>query len=188
MALLDVQVSVLANQAMNYLASGEKPPRMGNAHANIVPYQVFPVSDGHVIVAVGNDGQFARFALVLGEPGLASDERFRTNADRVRNRDVLVDMLSALTAAMTREDILKALERQGVPAGPINSVADVFADPHVIFRKMQVELEAPLTKDGHVPTVRSPIVVDGEPMVARRPAPHLGEDTGEVLRDPAWGG
>src|SRR5829696_641834 len=125
MALLDVQTSVLANQAMNYLASGKSPRRMGNAHPNIVPYQVFPVSNGHVIVAVGNDGQFARFVAVLGRPELAQDERFRTNADRVRYRTELVPILTELTLKTSREALLSALEKQGVPAGPINTVADV---------------------------------------------------------------
>jgi crotonobetainyl-CoA:carnitine CoA-transferase CaiB-like acyl-CoA transferase len=188
MALLDVQTSVLANQAMNFLASGDTPRRMGNAHPNIVPYQVFPVADGHVIVAVGNDGQFARFAAVLGEPALAQDERFRTNAGRVGHRADLVPHLTRLTLAFTRRELLEALEKNGVPAGPINSVADVFADPQVIARGMRIDLPAPAAADGTIPSVRSPIVVDGEGMAAPRPSPGLGEHTDEVLRDPAWGG
>src|SRR3712207_9148521 len=112
MALLDVQTSVLANQAMNYLPSGRSPRRMGNAHPNIVPYQVFPVADGHVIVAVGNDGQFARFVSVLGRPELAQDERFRTNAGRVGRRAELVPLLTELTLKFTREDLLSALDRK----------------------------------------------------------------------------
>jgi crotonobetainyl-CoA:carnitine CoA-transferase CaiB-like acyl-CoA transferase len=188
MALLDVQTSVLANQAMNFLASGDTPRRMGNAHPNIVPYQVFPVADGHVIVAVGNDGQFARFAAVLGEPALAQDERFCTNAGRVGHRADLVPHLTRLTLAFTRRELLEALETKGVPAGPINSVADVFADPQVIARGMRIDLPAPAAADGTIPSVRSPIVVDGERMAAPRPSPRLGEHTDEVLRDPAWGG
>ena len=140
MALLDVQTSVLANQAMNYLASGKAPRRMGNAHPNIVPYQVFPVADGHVIVAVGNDGQFARLVAVLGRPELAQDERFRSNAGRVGHRAELAPLLTGLTLTFTREDLLSALEKQGVPAGPINTVADVFADPQVIARGMKIDL------------------------------------------------
>ncbi|QFU15307.1 CaiB/BaiF CoA transferase family protein [Microvirga thermotolerans] len=186
MALLDVQTSVLANQAMNYLASGKSPRRMGNAHPNIVPYQVFPVADGHVIVAVGNDGQYARFVEVLGQPELARDERFRTNAGRVRHRTDLIPLLTELTLGMTREALLAALEAQGVPAGPINTVADVFADPQVIARSMRVDLPSSAAKGGAIPSVRSPIVIDGEPMAARRPSPRLGEHTDEILNDPAW--
>jgi crotonobetainyl-CoA:carnitine CoA-transferase CaiB-like acyl-CoA transferase len=186
MALLDVQTSVLANQAMNYLASGKSPRRMGNAHPNIVPYQVFPVADGHVIVAVGNDGQFARFVSVLGRPELAQDERFGTNAGRVGHRAELVPLLTELTLTFTREDLLAALEGQGVPAGPINTVADVFADPQVIARGMKIELPSQAAKGGAIPSVRSPIVMDGQPMAAGRPSPRLGEHTDEVLSDPSW--
>jgi crotonobetainyl-CoA:carnitine CoA-transferase CaiB-like acyl-CoA transferase len=186
MALLDVQTSVLANQAMNYLASGKSPRRMGNAHPNIVPYQVFPVADGHVIVAVGNDGQFARFVSVLGKPELAQDERFGTNAGRVGHRAALVPLLTELTLTFTREDLLAALEGQGVPAGPINTVADVFADPQVIARGMKIDLPSQAAKVGAIPSVRSPIVMDGQPMAAGRPSPRLGEHTDEVLSDPSW--
>lgn len=186
MALLDVQTSVLANQAMNYLASEKSPRRMGNAHPNIVPYQVFPVADGHVIVAVGNDGQFSRFVAVLGQPELAQDERFKTNAGRVRNRPELVPILTALTLKTTRDALLAALEAQGVPAGPINTVADVFADPQVVARGMKIDLPAPAAKGASIPSVRSPIVMDGKPMTAGRPSPRLGEHTEEVLTDPSW--
>lgn len=186
MALLDVQTSVLANQAMNYLASGKAPRRMGNAHPNIVPYQVFPVADGHVIVAVGNDGQFARFVAVLGRPELAQEERFSTNAGRVRHRPELVPILTELTLKTTRDALLSALEAQGVPAGPINTVADVFADPQVVARGMRVDLPAAAAKGGTIPSVRSPIVLDGEPMAAGRPSPRLGEHTDDVLNDPSW--
>jgi crotonobetainyl-CoA:carnitine CoA-transferase CaiB-like acyl-CoA transferase len=188
MALLDVQTSVLANQAMNYLASGKAPRRMGNAHPNIVPYQVFPVSDGHVIVAVGNDGQFGRFLTVLGRPDLAGDERFRTNAGRVRYRTDLVPVLTELTLRFSRDALLSALEAQGVPAGPINTVADVFADPQVAARGMRIDLPLAAARGGAIPSVRSPIVLDGEPMAAARPSPRLGEHTGEVLNDPSWMG
>ncbi|MCB8819658.1 CaiB/BaiF CoA transferase family protein [Microvirga rosea] len=186
MALLDVQTGVLANQAMNYLASGKSPRRMGNAHPNIVPYQVFPVSDGHVIVAVGNDGQYARFVNVLGRPELAEDERFRTNAGRVRHRADLVPILTELTLRTTRGALLSDLEKQGVPAGPINAVADVFADPQVIARGMKIDLPAAAAKGGSIPSVRSPIVMNGKPMAATRPSPRLGEHTDEVLNDPSW--
>jgi crotonobetainyl-CoA:carnitine CoA-transferase CaiB-like acyl-CoA transferase len=188
MALLDTQVGVLANQAMNYLASGTAPRRMGNAHPNIVPYQVFPVADGHVIVAVGNDGQFRRFVGVLGAPELGADPRFAGNADRVRHREILVPLLTDLTLRATRADLLAALEREGVPAGPINSVADVFADPGVIARGLRLDLPSEAAAGGAIPSVRSPIVLDGAPLTAERPSPRLGEHGDEVLRDPAWGG
>jgi crotonobetainyl-CoA:carnitine CoA-transferase CaiB-like acyl-CoA transferase len=188
MALLDTQVGVLANQAMNYLVSGTPPRRMGNAHPNIVPYQVFPVADGHVIVAVGNDGQFARFVAALGAPEFASDARFATNADRVRNRDLLAARLSALTATFPRDVLLAELETRGVPAGPINSVADVFADPQVVHRGMRIDLAAPEARGGSIPGVRTPIVIDGSPMAAVRPSPRLGAHNAQVLADPNWGG
>jgi crotonobetainyl-CoA:carnitine CoA-transferase CaiB-like acyl-CoA transferase len=186
MALLDVQTSVLANQAMNYLASGKSPRRMGNAHPNIVPYQVFPVADGHVIVAVGNDGQFTRLVSVLGKPELAQDERFRSNASRVGHRAELVPVLTELTLKTTRDALLSALETQGVPAGPINTVADVFADPQVIARGMRIDLPSSEAQGGAIPSVRSPIMINGEPMAAQRPSPRLGEHTDEVLSDPSW--
>jgi crotonobetainyl-CoA:carnitine CoA-transferase CaiB-like acyl-CoA transferase len=188
MALLDTQTGVLANQAMNYLISGVAPKRMGNAHPNIVPYQVFPVSDGHVIVAVGNDVQFAKFSSVLGAPALAADSRFASNADRVRNREALAEILARLTARFSRDALLTALEQQSVPAGPINSVADVFADPQVRHRRMRVDLPAPAARDGLIPSVRTPIVLDGIPAVAGTPAPQLGAHNAEILADPNWGG
>jgi crotonobetainyl-CoA:carnitine CoA-transferase CaiB-like acyl-CoA transferase len=188
MALLDTQAGVLANQAMNFLVSGVAPRRMGNAHPNIVPYQVFPVLDGHVIVAVGNDAQFGRFVSILGASDLAADSRFATNADRVRNRDVLAGLLSDLTATFTRAGLLAALELRGVPAGPINTVADVFADPQVVHRGMRVDLAAPEARGGSIPGVRTPIVLDGAPMASDSPSPALGAHTAEVLADPNWGG
>jgi crotonobetainyl-CoA:carnitine CoA-transferase CaiB-like acyl-CoA transferase len=188
MALLDTQVSVLANQALNYLVSGVAPTRMGNAHPNIVPYQVFPVADGHAIIAVGNDGQYRRLCALLGDPALGEDPRFLTNRDRVANRTVLIALLSGLTARMTRADLLAACERAGVPAGPINTIADVFADPQVIARALRRDLPAEGVAGGSVPSVRSPIVLDGEAQVAERASPALGAHTDEVLSDPAWGG
>lgn len=173
MALLDTQVSVLANQAMNYLVSGTPPSRLGNAHPNIVPYQVFPASDGHLIIAVGNDGQYKRLCEVLGTPELATDPAYATNQDRVAERDTLCARLADLTRKFARDDLLAALESVGVPAGPINSVAEVFADPQVIHRGMHQTLRMQETA---VPTVAGPIVIDGERMVADRPAPALGED------------
>ncbi|MFG1477768.1 CaiB/BaiF CoA-transferase family protein [Xanthobacter sp. V4C-4] len=179
MALLDTQVSVLANQAMNYLASGKAPKRMGNAHPNIVPYQVFPCADGYFIAAVGNDGQFARFCAVLGVPELAAEPDFKTNPQRVAHRAALVPQLSALTATFKRDDLLAALEARGVPAGPINTVPQVFEDPQVIHRGLKVDL--PEAGGGTVPTVASPIVLDGERQVAASASPRLGADTEAVL-------
>ncbi len=187
MALLDVQVGVLANQAMNYLVSGKAPRRLGNAHPNIVPYQVFEVADGHVIVAVGNDGQFRRFCTVIGMPALGEQSEYATNKARVENRGALVAILSGALRRLKRDELLTRLEAEGVPAGPINSVADVFADPQVIARGMRVDLPCPEAEGGTIPTVRSPIVIDGAPMVAGRPSPRLGADTDDVLNDPAWG-
>jgi crotonobetainyl-CoA:carnitine CoA-transferase CaiB-like acyl-CoA transferase len=185
MALLDTQVGVLANQAMNYLVSGNPPRRMGNAHPNIVPYQVFPVTNGHVIIAVGNNAQFARLTSILAAPELASDKRFSTNADRVAHRGALAAALTMLTARWTRDDLLAALEREGVPAGPINSVAEVFADPQVVFRNMRIDAAG---GGGSIPAVRSPIVIDGDPAASERAAPALGADTEAILADPAWTG
>ena len=188
MALLDTQVSVLGNQGLSYLVAGVAPHRMGNAHPSIVPYQVFPVSDGHFIAAVGNDAQFARFVDVLGAPELASDPRFLHNADRVRHRTDLVALLEPLCRQFSCDGLLAALEKEGVPAGPINTLTDVFADPQVVARGMRLDLADATAKGGSVPSIRSPIVLDGEPAVALRAAPELGADAADVLADPAWGG
>ena len=181
MALLDTQVGVLANQALNYLVSGKSPSRMGNAHPNIVPYQPFPTSDSHVIIASGNDRQYADVCRVLGLPELADDARFTTNADRVRNRDVLVPMLSAASARMTKADLLAKLEAVHVPAGPINTVAEAFADPQVEARGMRLDLPAPYATAGTLPSVRSPIGLSDTPLRYTRAAPRLGAHTAEVL-------
>jgi len=188
MALLDTQVSVLANQALNFLVSGKAPRRLGNAHPNIVPYQVFPVADGHVVVAVGNDGQFRKFCHVLGEPALADNPDYVTNPLRVKHRAPLCARLADLTVLFTRDALLSELEKAGVPAGPINTVADVFDDAQVVARGMRIDLDNPDAAIGSVPSVRSPIMINGEAMVASRPSPRLGADTEAVLHDKAWGG
>ncbi|MDQ0395031.1 CaiB/BaiF CoA transferase family protein [Labrys monachus] len=175
MALFDVQLSVLANQAMNYLASGKSPKRMGNAHPNIVPYQVFPASDGHLIIACGNDGQFARLCAVLNIGDLAGHPDYLTNKDRVKNRDALAGLIGGLTGLRTRADLLAALEAVGVPAGPINSVADALHDPQAVHRGMVVGLAEPAVEGGVIPSVRTPILLDGEAMVAHLASPRLGE-------------
>lgn len=179
MALLDTQVGVLANQAMNYLTSGKAPKRMGNAHPNIVPYQVFPCADGYFIAAIGNDGQFARFCAVLGAPELAQAADYATNPARVANRAVLVPKLTALTMTFARDDLLAALEAKGVPAGPINTVSQVFEDPQVKARGLRVDLAE--AGGGTIPAVASPIVLDGERQVAKSASPRLGADTEAVL-------
>ncbi|WP_181707688.1 CaiB/BaiF CoA transferase family protein [Chthonobacter rhizosphaerae] len=179
MALLDSAVGILANQAMNYLVSGRAPTRLGNAHPNIVPYQVFAVADGHVIVAVGNDGQHARFCQVIGAEHLAGGP-YAQNRDRVRLRDELVPLLSPFVAGFGRDDLLARLEAAGVPAGPINTIADVFDDPQVVHRGLRLDLRA---ADGsRVPGVASPIVIDGVRQVADGPSPRLGADTAAVLQ------
>ena len=188
MALLDTQVAVLANQALNFLVSGTAPKRMGNAHPNIVPYQVFPVADGHIVIATGNDGQFRRLCALLGEPALADNPDYRSNALRVRHRAPLVARLAGLTVGFDRDALLAVLAREGVPAGPINSVADVFADPQVLARGLRVDLPDAAAAGGSVPSVRTPIVLDGIAQVAATASPRLGADTDAVLADPAWGG
>ncbi len=182
-ALVDTQVGVLGNQALNYLVSGALPERIGNAHPNIVPYQVFPVADGHVIIASGNDGQFAKLCGVLGEPGLAQQATYKTNADRVTNRARLVAHLSGLTLGFKRADILARLEAVNVPAGPINNLADVFSDPQVIHRGMRLDLASDAAKGGTIPGLRTPITIDGESMASAQPSPRLGEHTQEILRE-----
>ncbi|HEY0342723.1 MAG TPA: CaiB/BaiF CoA-transferase family protein [Steroidobacteraceae bacterium] len=183
MALLDTMVGVLGNQALNYLVTGDVPHRLGNAHPNIVPYQVFEVRDGHVIVAVGNDSQFRQFCTVLKRPELAPDPRFLTNADRVGNRKILVDIISIALRDFTRADLLAALETRGVPCGPINSVAEAFAEPQVLARGLRVDLAAPEVPGGLIPSVRTPIVFSDADLALQRPAPRLGEHTDEVMQE-----
>lgn len=165
MALLDTQVAVLANQALNWMVSGKVPHRMGNGHANLAPYQAFHAADGELIVAVGNDGQFRRLCAVLDLP-LADDPRFSTNPGRVTNRDALIPLLDTAMRGWRKADLAWALEEQGIPAGPINSIAEAFADPQVVARGMAIAIDG-------VPGVASPIVIDGERMVSPLPPPRL---------------
>jgi len=181
MALLDSMVGVLANQSLNYLVSGVVPRRMGNAHPNIVPYQAFPVRDGYVIIAVGSDVQFARLCGFLGMPSLATDPRFVTNAVRVANREELVATLSAALAGRDRDAVLQAMEDLGVPAGPINTLAEVFSDPQVLHRHMRVDL--PTADGGTVPSVRTPITFSAADLALNRASPRLGEHTNEILAE-----
>jgi crotonobetainyl-CoA:carnitine CoA-transferase CaiB-like acyl-CoA transferase len=180
MALLDVQVACLANQAMNYLTTGVAPQRLGNAHPNIVPYQDFPTADGDFILTVGNDGQFAKFAAVAGQPGWASDPRFATNKQRVANRALLIPLIRQVTVFRTTGEWVAALETVGVPCGPINDLSQVFADPQVLARGLALTLPHALA--GHVPTVASPIRLSATPVEYKRAPPLLGEHTHEVLR------
>ena len=173
MALFDCMSAVLANQAMNYLASGVSPKRMGNAHPNIAPYQTLPVSDGYFIIACGNDGQFAKLTALLGIGEIARDSRFLTNASRVANRDALTAILEERTTQWLRDDLLAALAKAGVPAGPINTVEDVFADPQFIARQMRID------PDG-VPGLRTPIRFSDAELKLDRRSPKLGEHKNDM--------
>jgi len=173
MALFDCISAVLANQAMNYLASGVSPKRMGNAHPNIAPYQTLPVSDGYFIIACGNDGQFAKLTALLGIGEIAGDSRFLTNALRVANRDALTEMLEERTKQWLRDDLLAALAKAGVPAGPINTVEDVFADPQFIARQMRID------PDG-VPGLRTPIRFSDAELKLDKRSPNLGEHSSDI--------
>lgn len=179
-ALLDVQVATLANQASNYLVGGMVPRRMGNAHPSIVPYQTFPTADSDMILAVGNDGQFARFCTVAGRPEWAQDERFATNPQRVRHRAELIPLLRQTTVMRSTAEWVSALEQADVPCGPVNRLDQVFADPQVQARGIQVDLPHPL---GTVSTVASPVRLSATPVQYRMAPPLLGQHTEEVLRD-----
>ncbi|MEP1201407.1 CaiB/BaiF CoA transferase family protein [Tateyamaria sp.] len=169
MALLDVAVAMTSNQGMNYLTSGIVPGRMGNAHVNLTPYQVFDCADGHIIIATGNDGQYARLCELLGLDEMISAPEFLRNSDRVANRDEMTRRLTAATLLRTRADLLAACEARGVPAGPINNMAEVMADPQVQARGLQIETDG-------VPGIRTPIRFSDTELSFDRPAPKLGED------------
>jgi crotonobetainyl-CoA:carnitine CoA-transferase CaiB-like acyl-CoA transferase len=179
LGLLDVQVGVLSNQAMNYLHTGVLPKRMGNAHPNVVPYQDFPTADGYMILALGNDSQFARLAEAIDKPEWADDPRFSTNAQRVNNRDALISALSDITRSRTTNDWITLFENLGVPCGPINNLEQVFDDPQVVARNMQISMQHP--KYGDIPLVANPIRLSETPVQYRNAPPALGEHTVEVL-------
>ena len=181
MALFDTQISVLSNQALNFLVSGRAPHRMGNAHPNLVPYQVFEAADGPLIVATGNDRQARDFCRIVGRADLADDPAYATNAQRILGRAKYIGALSEATGRMRRAELLDALERAKVPAGPINTVAEAFADPQAVFRGVQREAPATGVRGGVAPAMRSPMVMDGEGLGAERAAPRLGEHTDEIL-------
>ncbi|UGY09263.1 CaiB/BaiF CoA transferase family protein [Phyllobacterium pellucidum] len=181
MALFDVQSAVMANQAMNYLATGKSPHRMGNAHPNISPYEVVPTSDGHLILAVGNDGQFARFCSIVGLDALASDPRFLTNRARLEHRAELTALIRAETAKRSRAELLEACAGNAVPAGPINGIGEMFDDPQIVARQLRLDLE-----DSHgstIPSVRTPIVMSKTPLQYERPSPRLGEHSADILNE-----
>ncbi|TNF64740.1 MAG: CoA transferase [Rhodobacteraceae bacterium] len=169
MALLDVAVAVTANQALNYLTTGKAPGRMGNAHPNLTPYQVFDCADGHIIIATGNDAQYQRLCRILGLDDMATDPAYLKNRDRIANRAEMIRRLNDATRQRGRDDLLAACEGEGVPAGPINDLADVMADPQVRARGMQIELDG-------VPGIRAPFRFSDAELALHRPAPKLGED------------
>ena len=179
MALLDVQVATLANQAMNYLATSNSPGRLGNAHPNIVPYQAFRTADGHIILAIGNDAQFDRFCELAGRAELAVDARFRSNSSRVQYRDILVPQIAQIMLQKTSAAWLEALNDRGIPCGPINNIEQVFSDPQVRHRGMRLELDHPVA--GKVASVANPIRLSQSPIEYRQAPPVLGEHTDDVL-------
>lgn len=181
LALLDVQVACLANQAMNYLTTGVAPKRMGNAHPNIVPYQDFPTADGDIILTIGNDGQFRKFAEAAGHPEWASDDRFASNKARVAHRKELIPLIRQVTVFRTTAEWVALLEQAGVPCGPINDLAQVFADPQVQARGLRLDLPHPLA--GSVPQVASPIRLSETPVEYRKAPPMLGEHSEAILQE-----
>ena len=181
LALLDVQIACLGNQALNYLTTGVPPRRLGNAHPNIVPYQDFPTADGDFILTVGNDGQFRKFCEVAGHPEWATDPRFVSNAARVANRAELIPLIRQVTVFRTTVEWIAALEQAGVPCGPINDLAQVFADPQVQARGTRIRMAHPLA--GEVDLVANPIRLSRTPVDYRRPPPLLGEHNSEVFAD-----
>jgi len=181
MALFDTQISALGNQNLNYLVSGKSPVQMGNAHMNIAPYEVVPVRDGHIILAVGNDGQFAKFCAAVGLDELSTNPDFATNPARVANRVKLRERIVEALSTLDRAPLLAKLEAASVPASPINTIGQMFADPQTIARGMRLDLD-----DGHgnlLPSVRAPMVMSGTPLVYERPSPRLGEHTDEIIAE-----
>jgi crotonobetainyl-CoA:carnitine CoA-transferase CaiB-like acyl-CoA transferase len=181
LALLDVQVATLANQAMNYLASGNNPQRLGNAHPNIVPYQAFQTADGYLILAVGNDAQFARFCDLAGRPELAKDERFTTNSNRVKNREILIPDLTEIMLTQDTDAWLEQLNQKGIPCGPIANIDQVFDNPQVQHRGMLLELDHPVA--GKVPSVANPIRLSESAVTYDKAPPLLGQHTEQVVCD-----
>ncbi len=182
-ALLDSQISWLVNEGVNYLLSGEAPKRRGNQHPNIVPYQVFACADGHAVVAVGNDSQFARFVEMIGLPDLARDPRFMRNTDRLANRDVLIARIADRLRQMPKSELVSGMERVGVPGGEINTVPEVFASDQVAARDMKISMDYPGSATGRVDLIGNPVKFSRTPVTYRRPPPRCGEHTDEILRE-----
>lgn len=181
MALYDTEISTLGNQNLNYLVSGNSPVQMGNAHMNIAPYEVVPVKDGHIILAVGNDGQFGKFCASVGLDALPVDPKFATNSARVTNRVELRATIIEALKTLDRDPLLASLEKAGVPSSPINTIGQMFADPQTIARGMRLDLD-----DGHgntLPSVRAPMLMSATPLAYNRPSPRLGEHTQEILAE-----
>ena len=174
MALLDVATAVTANQGMNFLTTGKAPQRIGNGHQNLVPYQVFDCKDGHIIIATGNDAQYQRLCAILNLEEIAMHELFLTNADRLRNRTLLIEKLSCQTTKFLKKDLLEACEKQGIPAGPINDLSEVFDDPQVVYRGLSKEID-------NIPTILSPFRFSDSKMQISKTSPKLGENTNEIL-------
>ena len=174
MALLDVATAVTANQGMNFLTTGKAPQRIGNGHQNLVPYQVFDCKDGHIIIATGNDAQYQRLCAILNLEEIAMNELFLTNADRLRNRTLLIEKLSCQTTKFLKKDLLQACEKQGIPAGPINDLSEVFDDPQVVYRGLSKEID-------NIPTILSPFSFSDSKMQISKTSPKLGENTNEIL-------
>lgn len=183
LALLDTQLAWLVNAGTNYLLSGKTQKRLGNAHPNIVPYEVFPAADGYFILAVGNDGQFQRLCQLLGQPALASDPRFATNLARIEHRELLIPLLKSLTRQQTRQHWLHHCADSGIPAGPVNSVAEAFAEPQAIHRGVRIELPDPRVEGGHIPLIANPLHFSETPVSYRRPPPREGEHNHELLAE-----
>jgi crotonobetainyl-CoA:carnitine CoA-transferase CaiB-like acyl-CoA transferase len=183
LALLDTQVAWLANVGLNYLTSGEVPRRLGNEHPNIVPYNVMAASDGHLILAVGNDSQFAKFCAFAGAPDLAADARFVTNDKRVANRRALYALLEPLLKRKTQQEWVAGLAKLGVPCSPVNTIDQVFADPQVRAREMRVSMPHPLAGKGAVDLIANPIRLSATPVVYREAPPFLGQHSEEVLKE-----
>ncbi len=181
--MLDTHVGWLANQGMNYLATGENPKRIGNQHPNILPYQVMPTSDGYIVLSVGNDPTFERFCKLAECEELLEDERFQTNAARVSNRDDVTETLNEITKKKTSEWWLDNLEKEKIGSGPINNLEQVFADPHVIAREMVIEMDHPATGSKPMKLIANPIKLSATPPTYRKPPPLLGEHTDEVLQE-----
>ncbi|NNF80376.1 MAG: CoA transferase, partial [Rhizobiales bacterium] len=182
-SLVDTQVSWLVNEGTNYLLSGQEPKRRGNQHPNIVPYQVFQASDGHVIVAAGNDGQYQRLCKLIGLPELADDPRFATNSMRLENRETLIGLLSDKIATLQKQELVDGMEANNVPGGAINTIPEVFESEQVQARDMKISMPQPLAKSGSVDLIGNPVKFSRTPVTYRHPPPQCGQQTDELLRE-----